>query len=151
MLQSAPICPSNSLTLYLLWCSSFSRCGGQPGRRVPRFCPGRGPAHLQGVHRRPGLIHILVPGRLQLCHDHQGAASGGLAQVAGLTSPRSGSRIYPNKFKVDVCVPKNVHDHQGAADSGDKHCDSPDFDDSGDKHCDHLTLTSDTPVPLYFA
>lgn len=74
----------------------------------------------------------------------------GLHRLLGSHRPGQG-HVYPNKFKVDVCVPKNVHDHQGAADSGDKHCDSPDFDDSGDKHCDHLTLTSDTPVPLYFA
>ena len=66
--------------------------GGEPGRRVPGFRPRRGDSHLSGVHQRPGVVHFLVSGRVQLRHRHRGGSTSTSPSAIRTTSTSRSSR-----------------------------------------------------------
>jgi hypothetical protein len=53
----------------------------RPALRAPTLQPP--PAPAAGVHGRPGVVHLLVHGRVQLRHRAQGGRAGGLAGWVG--------------------------------------------------------------------
>ncbi len=57
------------------------------GTGVPGVCPGRGAARVPRVHQQPGVLHLLVPGRLQLRHHEEDQRLEPQHRGAGLHGP----------------------------------------------------------------